>query len=63
METFLYQESELSVIDIKNLTLKNKIMTLKNLTEMKQMTLNDPNFNIKKLRDNLENLKCEKNKN
>ena len=45
--------SELPMMSIKNMTLKNKIMTLKNLIEMKQMTLNDPKFDIKKLLDTL----------
>ena len=30
------------------MTLKNKITTLKNLIEMRQLTLNDPKFDIKK---------------
>ena len=33
--------------------LKNKIMILKNQIEMKQMTLNDPKFDIKKSLDAL----------
>ena len=41
------------MISIKNMTLKNKITTLKNLIEMKQITLNDPKFDIKKLLDTL----------
>ena len=45
--------SELPMISIKNMTLKNKITTLKNLIEMKQITLNDPKFDIKKLLDTL----------
>ena len=45
--------SELPMMSIKNMTLKNKITTLKNLIEMKQMTLNDPKFDIKKLLDTL----------
>ena len=32
------------MMNIINMTLKNKIPTLKNLTEMSQMTLNDPKF-------------------
>ena len=35
------------------MTLKNKIATLKNLIEMKQMTLNDTKFVIKKSLDTL----------
>ena len=35
------------------MTLKNKITTLKNLIEMRQMTLIDPKFDIKKTRDTL----------
>ena len=54
MKTFLYQESEVSranqmawrselpMMNIINMTLKNKIMALKNLSEMREMTLNDP---------------------
>ena len=41
------------MMSIKNMTLKNKITTLKNLIEMKQMTLNDPKFDIQKLLDTL----------
>ena len=33
--------------------LKNKIIILKNQIEMKQMTLNDPKFDIKKSLDTL----------
>ena len=44
------------MMSIKNMTLKNKITTLKNLIEMKQMTLNDPKFDIKKLLDTLNYL-------
>ena len=40
--------SELPTRNIINETLKNKITTLKNFIEMKQMTLNDPKFDIKK---------------
>ena len=59
MKTFLYQEfefpvenqtasrSELPMMNIVNMTLKKKITTLKNLAEMRQMTLNDPKFDIK----------------
>ena len=35
------------------MTPKNKITTQKNLIDMKQMTLNDPKFDIKKSLDNL----------
>ena len=35
------------------MTLKNKIKNLKNLIEMRQMTLNDPKFDIKKSLDSL----------
>ena len=38
------------------MTLKNKFMTLKNLIEMRQITLNDPKFDIKKLLGILINL-------
>ena len=34
--------SELLMMNIMNMTLKNKIMALKNLSEMREMTLNDP---------------------
>ena len=37
-----------------NMTLKNKIRTLKNLIEMRLMTLNDPKFIIKKPLDTLK---------
>ena len=65
MKTFLYQESEfttenqmaskseLPMMNVINMALKNKIMTLKNLIEMKEMTLNDPKFDIKKSLDTL----------
>ena len=42
------------MMNIINMTLKNKIGTLKNLIEMRQMTLNDPNFDIKKSSDTLQ---------
>ena len=35
------------MMNIINMTLKNKITTMKNLIEMKQMTLNDPKFDIR----------------
>ena len=35
------------------MTLKNKIIALKNLIEMKQITLNDPKFDMKKSLDTL----------
>ena len=35
------------------MTLKKKITSLKNLIEMRQITLNDPNFDIKKSLDTL----------
>ena len=53
MKTFLYEESEVSrvnqmawrsellMMNIMNMTLKNKNMALKNLSEMREMTLND----------------------
>ena len=53
MENQMAWRSELPMISIKNMTLKNKITTLKNLIEMKQMTLNDPKFDIQKLLDTL----------
>ena len=37
------------MMNIINITLKNKVMTLKNLIEMRQITLNDSKFDIKKL--------------
>ena len=43
----------LPMMNIVNVTLKNKIMTLKKFIEMRQMTLNDPKFDIKKSRDTL----------
>ena len=67
MKTFLYRESEFSIENqvtwrselpkknIINMTLKNKITTLKNVIEMRQMTLNDPKFDIKKSLDTLVN--------
>ena len=45
--------SELSTRNIINMTLKNKIIALKNLIEMKQITLNDPKFDMKKSLDTL----------
>ena len=53
METFLCWESESPMINIVNMTLKNKITTLKNLIEMNQMTVNNPKFDVKKLLDSL----------
>ena len=67
MKTFLYQESEsstenqvawrseLPTRNIINMTLykHDKITTLKNLIEMRQVTLNDPKFGIKKSLDTL----------
>ena len=65
MKTFLYWESEFSLENqiawrsdlpmmcIINMTPKNKITTQKNLIDMKQMTLNDPKFDIKKSLDTL----------
>ena len=47
-ETFLYRESELPMMNIINMTVKYKIATLKNLTEMRQMILRDPEFSNKK---------------
>ena len=43
----------LPMMNIVNVTLKNKIMTLKKFIEMRQMTLNYPKFDIKKSRDTL----------
>ena len=57
METFLYQESESPMMNITNMTLKNKITIPKNLIEMRQMTLYDTKFDIKKLLDALQNEK------
>ena len=60
MKTFFFRESEFSVenqmtwrselpmMNIINMTLKNKITALKNLIEMRLMTPNDPKFDIKK---------------
>ena len=65
MKTFLYQESEFSVenqvtwrselpmMNIIQITLKNKITTLKNLIEVREITLNDPKFGINKSLDTL----------
>ena len=39
--------SELPVINIINMTLKNKITTFNNLIETRKTTLNDPRFDIK----------------
>ena len=36
------------------MTLKNKTTTLKNLIKMREMTLNDPKFDIKKSLDTLK---------
>ena len=41
------QSSELAMMNIINMTLKNNITTLKNLIGMRQMTLNDPKFHAK----------------
>ena len=38
--------SELPMINIMNTNLKNKITTLKNVIEMREMTLNDTTFDI-----------------
>ena len=66
MKTFLYRESEFSMENkmarrselpmrnIINMTLKNKIMTLKNLIEMRQMSLKDPKFDNEKSLDTLQ---------
>ena len=66
MKTFLYRESEFSMENkmarrsespmrnIINMTLKNKIMTLKNLIEMRQMRLKDPKFDNEKSLDTLQ---------
>ena len=60
-KTFLYQESEFSMENQmawrSDLPMMNTInMTLKNLTEFRQMTLNDPKFDIKKFLDTLVKL-------
>ena len=47
-------KSELPMMDINKHDPKNKIMTLKNQIEMRQMTLNDPKFDIKKSLDTLK---------
>ena len=54
----LYWESDgmgikITSEDYINMTLKNKITTMKDLIEMWQMTLNDPKFHIKKSLDTL----------
>ena len=41
------QSSELAMMNIINMTLKNNITTLKNFIGMRQMTLNDPKFHAK----------------
>ena len=46
---FLYQEFELPIMNIIKMILKHKITTLKNLIKMRQMTLNYPKYDIKKL--------------
>ena len=53
MENQLACRSELPIIDIINMTPKKKITSLKNLIEMREITLNDPNFDIKKSLDTL----------
>ena len=64
MKTFLYWEPEFSMenqsmeINVTNDEYckgdpENKIMTLKKFIEMRQMTLSDPKFDIKKSRDTL----------
>ena len=65
MKTFLYQEyelsvdnlmawrSELSMMNIIHMTLKSNTTTLKNLTEMKEVTLNYPKCSISKSVDTL----------
>ena len=45
--------SELPMMNIINMTLKN---TTKSLIKMKQMTLNDPKFDIKKTRHPVNSL-------
>ena len=44
------------MINIINMSLKNEIMTLKNLIKVRQMALNDRKFGIEKLPDTL--VKC-----
>ena len=51
MENQMACRSELPTRNIINMFMKNKIITLTNLIEMKQMTLNDPKFYIKKSLD------------
>ena len=41
------------MVNIVHMTLKKKIMTLKNLVKMRQMTLIDPKFNLPKSLDTL----------
>ena len=48
MENQMACRSELPTRNIINMIMKNKIITLTNLIEMKQMTPNDPKFDIKK---------------
>ena len=47
------RRSELLTMNIINMTLRNTIMTLKNFIEMKQITVNNPKFDIKKSLDTL----------
>ena len=61
METFLFRESELPMINVINMTLKYKIATLKNLTEMRQMTLSDPLNSVIKIPLIFTPLKLPKN--
>ena len=53
----LYEESawrsKLPMMNIVNMTLKNKIATLNNFMEMRHMTLNDPKLDIKRSLDTL----------
>ena len=46
MENQMTWRSELPMINIMNTNLKNKITTLKNVIEMREMTLNDTTFDI-----------------
>ena len=48
--------SELPIMNIINIIVKNKITTHKNLIKMRQMTLNDCKFDIKKSLDTLLHL-------
>ena len=53
MENQMTWRLELPMMNIIQITLKNKIATLKNLIEMMEITLNDPKFGINKSLDTL----------